>query len=94
MTLDGSFVISKELGDDHKYRLHTIKISANIWSIRLIGLIYRHHSNSGFKAIKGQGPIGMIMMRLIYIIWWNEVDRRRAHSDSKEDWKMKLTSHV
>ena len=30
MTLDGSFAISKGLGDDHRHGLHTTKVSANI----------------------------------------------------------------
>ena len=64
MTIDGSFAISKGLGGDHKYELHTTKVLANVWSIRLIDLIYRYLNNSYFKRIKGRDPLGMMMIRL------------------------------
>ena len=67
MTLDGSFAISQGLGDDYRHELHTIKVSADVYSICLISLIYRHHSNSCFKVIRERGLVGMIM-RLTYIV--------------------------
>ena len=63
MTLEGSFIISKVLSTDHKHGLHNTKVSADVWSICLIDLICRHHSNSYFKAIGGWGSIGT-MIRL------------------------------
>ena len=45
ITLNGSFVISKGLGDDHRHGLYTTKVLADVWSTRLVGLIYRHYSN-------------------------------------------------
>ena len=96
LILNGSFAISKRLGSDYRHGLYTTKILVNIWSIRLVSLIYRYHSDSCFKVIGGQGSIFMIMMRLTRIVWcWcNEIDKRKAYSGGKEDWRMKLTSHV
>ena len=64
LTLDSFFAISKRLSGDHRHRLHTAKISANIWSTCLVGLICRHHSDFCFKEIGGRGPIAMMMIRL------------------------------
>ena len=61
ITLDGSFAISKGLRGDHKYGLYTTKVSVDVWSTRLIGLIYRHYSDSCFKAIGRQVPVAMII---------------------------------
>ena len=63
MTLDGSFAISKGLGGDHRHGLYTTKVSADVWSTHLVSLICRHHSDSCFKAVRRQGPVGM-MIRL------------------------------
>lgn len=67
----------------------TINIDStlNVYSIHLVGLMCRFYSNSYFKMLGGQGPIGMIIMRLIHIIWYqyNEVDRKIAHSGGKGD---------
>ena len=89
LTLDGSTIRNQlGLGGNHRYGMYTTKVSADVWSTRLVGLICRHHSNSCFKAIGGRGPVSMMMMRLTRIVWCqcNEVDRRRAHSGGEEDW--------
>ena len=59
----------------------------NVWFTCLICLMCRLHNNSDFKAIGRQSLISMMMMRFIHLIWcwYNEVDRKRAHSSGKED---------
>ena len=64
LTLDGSTIRNQlGLGGDHRHGLYTTKVSADVWSTRLVSLIYRHHSDSCFKAIGRRGPVGM-MIRL------------------------------
>ena len=67
MTFDGPFAMTTGFSGDHRHRLYTTKVLANVWFTHLIGFIYRHHSNSCFKAIGGQGPISM-MTRLTCMV--------------------------
>ena len=79
---------AKRLGDDHRHRLHTTKVLANVWLIRLAGLIYRYHSYSDFKAIARRGSVGMRMTNLTRLIcsWCNVVDRKKTYSGDEGGW--------
>ena len=65
MILKSSFAISKWLSGDHRHRLYTTKVLAHIWFTQFVGLICKLYSAFGFKTIKKQGLVSM-MMRLTY----------------------------
>ena len=82
------------LSGDHRYRLYNTKVLGGVWTTRLVGLIYWYYSDSYFKAMGGQGPVGMIT-RLTNIIWcWcNEVDRRETRNEARKvgGWSWQVT---
>ena len=88
LTLDGSTICNQiELGGDQNLGRRLIYTPH---------LICKHYSDSSFKAIWGQSPVGMMMIRLTRIVWCqcNGIDQRKICSGGKKGWGMKLTSHV